>query len=200
MYINLKELFHRLHLVISLFINLRYHYRVEIEDYYPETWDSTVLNYHFFNDFAGAQKFIRDYKKQYYIIRLFEQEKAGFTLCNIDTGQLATKQDEEGIDYRIDKFGFTMPVELSAGWYKRGLRTHHPTFASIQNDLLYLHNETLRRYIDGKYAVSLETVISRLFHERHPEAPKNFEINFKNMIVHQMEREARKQGKNVTIR
>jgi hypothetical protein len=45
-----------------------------------------------------------------------------------------------------------------------------------------------------------ETVIRGLFHERHPDAPKYFEINFKNMIIHQMEREARKQGKNVPIR
>jgi hypothetical protein len=200
MYINLKELFHRLYLVISLFINLRYNYRVEIEDYFSGTWDSSVLNYFYFNNFASAQRFIQEYKKQYYIIRLFKQEKAGFALCNIDTGQLATDQDEDGIDYQVDKFGFSMPVELSAGWYRRGLRTHHPIFASIQNDLLYLHKETLRRYIDSKCTVPLEIVIRELFHERHPDTPKYFEINLKNMIIKEMEKEARKQGRNATIR
>lgn len=191
---DLKEFTHRINLVLTLFTKMKYRYRVEVEDYFHETWVSTLMNYYHFNYFDEAQKFIRGYKKPYYIIRLFEQEKGGFQLCNIDTGQLATQQDERGIDYRIDKYGYSIPVELSAGWYLRGMRLHHPIFVEVQDDVVYLKRETLRRFIDANAAVSIESLVRGLFRERHPDAPAYFQTNLCNMVKTDLNKAARKRG------
>lgn len=195
---DLKENTHRIKLIISLFTNLKYRYRVDVEDYFPETWDATVLNYYYFNEFAKAQKFVREYKKPFYIIRLFEQSKKGFILVNLDTGQLATRADEEGIDYHVDMFGYSIPVELSAGWYRRGWHVHHPMWEEVTKDLTYMLSETIHRYIKGSQEnrglVTLDSVIKQVFKERHPDAPKHFRDNFRKLIVARMEEEARKAG------
>ena len=183
---RVKEIIHRIKLIVTLFTKARYRYRVEVEDYYPETWDSTVLNYYHFNDFSDAQKFIERYSKPFYIIRLFEQEKFGFTLCNINTEQLATLEDEKGIDYHIDKYGYTVPVPLSAGWYKRGWHTHHPVWVSVRDDLTFMLTEATYRFMgkgNTSVAISLDSVVHTLFEERHADAPAHFRRNFKKLLL-----------------
>lgn len=194
MYFDLKEFTHRMKLFFMLFAKMNYRYRVEVEDYFHETWTSTLMNYYHFNDFTKAQKFIKEYKKPYYIIRLFEQDKGGFRLCNIDTGQLATQQDEQGIDYWHDKYNFSIPNNLSAGWYLRGMRLHHPIYVEVQDDVLYLKRETLRRFIDANAAVSIEAIVRDLFHERHPDAPAYFQTNLCDMVKRDLNAAARKRG------
>lgn len=196
---EIKELAHRIKLIITLFVKMKSRYRVEVEDYFPETWDSTSLNYYHFNDLVEAQRFVKEYAKPFYIIRLLEQVKDGWGLCNIDTGYLATKADEDGIDSRKDKYGYDLPVELSAGWYRRGWHTHNPIWMKIADDYNYMMDETVHRYVESArinngLIMPLNKVINTMFEERHPDAPKYFRRNFKVILMNKMETEARKAG------
>lgn len=179
---NFNSIAHKVKLTILLFIKMRYRYRVEIDEYNPATWDEKkTLMFYYFNNFADAQKFIREYPtNKYFLIHLYEQQRIGFALCNIDTGAPADQNDIDGIQKEEDEFGFSLPVKLSAGWYYRGDNVHHPVWIAVTRDIERMGREITYRYsINKDPFTSLGNIVDEVFRERHPTAPKHFRKNFR---------------------
>lgn len=180
---RIKDILYKLKIIFQLFANMKYRYRVEIEDYHPDTWSADVFHLAFFHTFEKAQHFIKTYDKPFYLIRLFEQDdhsKMGFTLCNIESGETAGVEIEQTFEYITDEFGYDdIPINLSAGWYLRGENAHHPMWVRVTKDLGRIEKEVLHRYItrtDPFY--SLKGAVRDVFRERHPNAPQHFKGNF----------------------
>jgi len=98
--LNVKEYAHRIKLVMNLFLKLKYQFRVEVEDYYPETWFITCLNHYYFKEFSKAQKFIQEYNKPFYLIRLVKQVGNESRLCNIETEQTTFYESTEAFNHQ----------------------------------------------------------------------------------------------------
>jgi len=188
--LRLKDTLCKLKTFILLIANLRYRYRLEIEDYHPSTCSAQAFHLEFFHSFLEAQQFIKDYQQPFYLMRLFEQDdnsKAGFSLCNIVTGQIAGVEIEETFDYELDEFGYELPVKLSAGWYKRGEVVHHPIYVKVTRDLQRISREVAYRYENRNNPFyTLKNVVRDVFQERHPNAPAHFHKNFYNALVWKM--------------
>jgi hypothetical protein len=182
---SFRDEFHKINLAAGLFLHLHYRYRVEIEEYHTETWSARSMRFHYFKTFPEAKTFIRNYPRPFYLIRLYEQQRIGFTLCNIDTGAPA---DNEQFDYERDEFGFLLPVKLSAGWYVRGENTHHPMFMKVTRDLGRMEKEAVYRYMMNRSNPfnSLRKIADDVFEERHPGAPAHFKRNFFILLVNKM--------------
>ena len=190
---SFKDGLHKVNLTACLFLHLHYRYRIEIEEYHTETWNAQALRFHFFKTFPDAQAFIRNYPRPFYLIRLYEQQRIGFTLCNIDTGAPA---DNEQFDYERDEFGFLLPVKLSAGWYLRGENTHHPMFIKVTRDLGRIEKEVVYRYMMNRSNPFnlLGKIVDEVFEERHPGAPAHFKRNFLVLLMNKMNRASRTTG------
>jgi hypothetical protein len=179
--LNIKQIAYQLKLTLFLFTKMRYHYRVEIDEYNPATWDDDkALKFRFFHEFAEAQQFIREYPTcDYYLIRMYGQQRIGWPLCNIDTAAPADRDDLEGIQIEVDPFGFDLPVKLSAGWYYRGDNAHHPLWVAVTKDIERMGKEIEYRYSTNKDPFKfLRNIVDDVFNERHPDAPKHFRKNF----------------------
>ena len=189
---NVKEYAHRIKLVMNLFLKLKYQFRVEVEDYYPETWFITCLNHYYFKEFSKAQNFIREYNKPFYLIRLVKQVGNESRLCNIETEQTTLYESIEAFNHQQDKYGYSIPLPLSAGWYRRGDNTHNPIWSKAQDDLPYLMEESFRRYVVAGCVYPLTEIIRIIMKERHPDAPEIFQKNIKIQLVAWMKENAQK--------
>ena len=186
------EFAHRIKLTFNLFLKLKDQFRVEVEDYYPETWFITCLNHYYFKEFSKAQKFIREYNKPFYLIRLVKQVGNESRLCNIDTEQTTFYENNDAFDPQQDKYGYSIPVPLNDGWYRRGEHTHNPIWTKAQDDLPYLMEESFRRYVVAGCVYPLTEIIRTIMMERHPDAPEIFQKNIKIQLVAWMKENALK--------
>ncbi|PKO01265.1 MAG: hypothetical protein CVU42_00200 [Chloroflexi bacterium HGW-Chloroflexi-4] len=189
---NLKDFAHRIKLTINLFLKLKHQFRVEVEDFFPDTWFSTCLNHYYFNEFSEAQKFIKKYNKPFYLIRLVKQVGNESRLCNIETEQTTFYESIDVFDHQKDKYGYSIPVPLSSGWYRRGENIHNPIWTKAQEDLPYLMEESFRRYVVAGCVYPLDEIIKTLMQERHPNAPDIFQKNVKMQLVAWMKKNAQR--------
>lgn len=189
---ELKDFAHRIKLTLNLFLKLKHQFRAEVEDFYPETWFVTCLNHYYFNEFTEAQNFIREYNKPFYLIRLVKQVGNESRLCNIETEQTTIYESFDSFDHQQDKYGYSIPVPLSAGWYRRGENTHNPLWTKAQDDLPYLIKESFIRYVEVGCVYPLDEIIGTLMQERHPNAPVTFQKNVKTQLVTWMKENAYK--------
>jgi len=92
-------------LIFQMIFMRGYTYRVEVEKYYLNSGDASMLSLYFFPTFEKAQKFIKEFPGAYYCIKLYRQRGVHDYLCNIEDGRIATSTDLRKQIYQKDKYG-----------------------------------------------------------------------------------------------
>jgi len=170
-------------LIFQMIFMRGYPYRVEVEKYYLNSGDASMLSLYFFPTFAKAQKFIKDFSGAYYCIKLYRQRGVHDFLCNIEDGRIATSTDLRKQIYQKDKYGYTdILCKESNGWYLRGENTHSPAFLSTFTDLYDLLAETMKRCSYEIGDRTLRKIIQGIFKERYVEFSPQYVDEFKNIF------------------
>ncbi len=166
-------------LTIKLFLHLKSRFKVEVEQYFLESGNVTMLSIYFFNTFEEAKNFATQYNKPYYRIVLYEQGEKDNFQCNFETGAWLTRSDQRKFNYVKDRYGFKGVLGVDPhGWYLRGLNTHNPEFAEVADDMQYMLMEVKRRFYIGNGKIDLEDVIPQVFSERHPLSQARYAKSF----------------------
>lgn len=183
--------------VLQLLIFRPFQYRIEVEKFYLESGDGTMLTIHFFSSFLRAQEFAKSYGKPYYRISIYKQLAGLDILCNIESGAWATKSDLEIIQYAQDIYRFKDVIgEQTHGWYLRGSNTHNPDFVEILKDFDFMLTETKKMMIHNPEKKTIHQIISKLFDERHPKVARYYRRRFEQLFIIKTEYEILVQEKN----
>ena len=184
---QINQFVNNVKLMCNMFASRKFQYRVEIDQYYPESGDASFLSLNFFHLFPDAQNSVKNYTKPFYKIAIYEQRGNNSYLCNIETGTWATTSDLKRIQYVKDRYGFSDVIGPETnGWYLRGMNIHNPQFIEVTEDLDYLLMETKRRILEDSHRGNLRRVITQLFDERHPRVENHYKNTFEKLFMIRM--------------
>ncbi len=174
---------HEIKLTLQIFLHVFDSYRVEVEKYYLTTGDISMLSFYFFKRFEDAQEFVKSYKRPFYRISLFAQNRGLSCLCNIYNEALVTKLDLSKVEMVKDRYGFQDIIGAKTkGWYRRGLNTHNPEFVEVTEDLEYMLMEGKRRYEQSKGKIGTRSIVREIFTERHRGVEGTYQKTFDKLL------------------